>query len=141
MPRSVFSRVHKKALSKLISSQHSSFVLCNAAITTHIWMGIKRLKICIGYAAFWDASNVHILINSATTPGPTILGYKHTFKGNWKSNSLIWCLSPKSTTIKTYKERQIWWLIQPRTRTSAMKLNWVCSGFYFETLFKELQSV
>lgn len=78
-----------RRLSKLISSQHSSFVLCNAAIATHIWMNIKHLKICIGYAAFWDASNVHILINSATTPGPTVHGYKHVFKGGLKGNSLI----------------------------------------------------
>lgn len=52
-------------------------------------MNIKHLKICIGYAAFWDASNVHILINSATTPGPTVHGYKHIFKGDLKGNSLI----------------------------------------------------
>lgn len=117
--------VHKKALSKLIISQHSSFALCNAAITTHIRVDIKHSKICIRYVAFWDASNVHILINSATTPGPTIFPYKHIFKRDLKGNSLILCHSPKSTTIKTYKERKIWWLIQPRTRTSAMKLNWV----------------
>lgn len=84
-----FSPEFTRRLSKLISSQHSSFVLYNAAITTYIWMNIKHLEICIGYAAFWDASNVNILINSATTPGPTVHGNKHIFKGDLKGNSLI----------------------------------------------------
>lgn len=89
-----------------------SFVLCNTAITTHIWMDIKYSGNLHWICSLLRCLNVHILINSSTTPGSTIFGSKHIFKGFEKQFINLISFSKINNNKNYTEERQIWWLIQ-----------------------------
>lgn len=61
------------------------------------------MKICIGYVVFWDVFNVYFLINFVIIFGFIVYGYKYIFKGDLKSNLLIWWCFLKLIIIKADK--------------------------------------